>query len=197
MRFALSALALLSQVAPQAAAAERSSEYTDLDTQKHCVAYASSQGEGDWASLVCAGYRGYPVFVGYDDARESVFYGFPKQGENEPAWESFVGFNSSGPRIEWRLEKRGENLVPIAAIHRRFVSDPENPDKNIEVLVVSKVAQPAEHDGCTVGLVLASGNPKANETARRIADEQAAGFACGADERVVVGEPLPEFGRQE
>lgn len=196
MRLYLSVSALLLPFALPATAADMSSEYTDLDAQKHCVGYAATDGEGDWAKLACAGYRGYPVLIDYDDGRESVFYGFPRQGENEPAWESFNGFNSSGPKIEWRLEKRGDNLVPVATIHRRSVSDPENPGKNLEVLVVAKVGQPIERDGCTIGLVLASGNPKANETARKIADEQAATFACGADERVVVGEPLPEFSRR-
>ena len=55
-----------------------------------------------------------------------------------------------------------------------------------EVLVVAKVGQVKEQDGCAVGLVMATGNPKANETARKIADEQARGFACGGDERVLV-----------
>ncbi|MGO4841508.1 hypothetical protein AB4144_55540, partial [Rhizobiaceae sp. 2RAB30] len=61
------------------------------------------------------------------------------------------------------------------------------------------VGQIGERDGCAVGLVMATGNPKANETARKIADEQARTFACGADERVLVGgePPLPEFHRQE
>ena len=36
---------------------------------------------------------------------------------------------------------------------------------------------------------------QANETARKIADEQAETFACG-DERTVVGEPMPGFDRQ-
>ena len=65
------------------------------------------------------------------------------------------------------------------------------------MLVVEKVGQLGEQDGCAVGLVLATGNPKANETARKIADEQAANFACGGDERVLVGEPMPSFDRQE
>ena len=74
---------------------------------------------------------------------------------------------------------------------------PRTRDKQTEVLVVEKVGQIGEQDGCAVGLVLASGNPQANETARKIADEQARGFACGADERVVVGEPMPQFDRLE
>ena len=61
------------------------------------------------------------------------------------------------------------------------------------------MGQIAERDGCAVGLVMATGNPKANETARKIADEQARNFACGADERVLVGAdaPLPEFSRAD
>jgi hypothetical protein len=45
---------------------------------------------------------------------------------------------------------------------------------------------------------VATGNPKANETARKIADEQVRDFACGADEPVQVeGEaPVPSFSRQ-
>ena len=85
--------------------------------------------------------------------------------------------------------------MPFATIHRWFVSDPEDPDKQIEVLVVEKVGQIGERDGCAVGLVLATGNPNANEMARKIADEQARDFACGADERVIVGDPMPEFSR--
>jgi len=30
------------------------------------------------------------------------------------------------------------------------------------------VAQPQEHEGCTVGLVLATGNPEANDQARKL-----------------------------
>nr|WP_206078597.1 hypothetical protein [Mesorhizobium camelthorni] len=57
----------------------------------------------------------------------------------------------------------------------------------------------AERDGYAVGLVVATGNPKANETARKIADEPARNFACGADERVLVSGdvPLPEFSRAD
>jgi hypothetical protein len=52
------------------------------------------------------------------------------------------------------------------------------------VLLVAKVGQPDARQGCTVGLVLATGNPQANEQARRIADDQARSFECGTDERV-------------
>lgn len=182
-----------------ASAGEISSAYTDLDAGRDCTTFASAEeGDGDWANLVCSGYRGYPVLIYSGDLRESVFYGFPPGGDLAPAWESFSAFNSTGPKIEWRIETERARSVPFAAIHRWFVSaDAENPDKQAEVLVVEKVGQMHERDGCAVGLVLATGNPKANEEARRIADERARNFVCGVDQRVVVGDPMPDFSRSE
>ncbi|TIX30286.1 MAG: hypothetical protein E5V40_31905, partial [Mesorhizobium sp.] len=58
----------------------------------------------------------------------------------------------------------------------------------------AKVAQPDTQQGCTVGLVLATGNPQANDQARKLADEKAKSFACGKDKRVLIGNP-PDFGR--
>lgn len=195
----LAAALMISQAAFAVTAhAEIVSAYSDLNAEKDCATFAAAaEGDGDWGNMACSGYKGFPVILYYGDARESVFYGFPPIGDQAPTWESFVAFNSAGPKIEWRIDRNGRVETPFATIHRRFVSDPENPDKNVEVLVVSKVGQYVERDGCVVGLVLATGNPKANDTARKIADEQAASFACGADERVIVGEPMPEFGRQE
>ena len=182
-----------------AAAGEISSVYTDLDLEKDCTVFASAEeGEGDWANLVCSGYRGYPVFIYSGDLRESVFYGFPPGGDLAPAWESFSAFNSTGSRIEWRIEAENGKSIPFATIHRWSVSaDAENPDRQIEVLVVEKVGQMHQRDGCAVGLVLATGNPQANEAARKIADEKARNFACGGDERVVVGGSVPDFSRSE
>jgi hypothetical protein len=184
--------AVLAAFSLPVSAAEIRSEYTDIDVVKGCALIDTAPAdEGDYARHVCPGWRGYPVIVDYDDARESLFYGFPPSA-GEPLWESFSAFNATGPKIEWRLEVEGERTVPFATIHRWFVSaDPEDADARTEVLVVEKVGQPGKGEGCTVGLVVASGNPKANETARRIADEQAPGFACGADERVLVGADLP------
>jgi hypothetical protein len=177
-----------------AQAGDISSAYTDLDWKKDCVTYAqAAEGDGDWASLVCSGYRGYPVLIGYDDARESVYYGFPSD-DMTAVWESFTAFNGSGPKVEWRIETNGDVAIPFAAIHRRSVSNPEDEKKSIEVLVVAKVAQPEEHQGCTIGLVLATGNAQANDLARKLADEKAKTFACGKDKREVIGD-VPPFGR--
>jgi 1,4-dihydroxy-2-naphthoyl-CoA synthase len=109
-------------------------------------------------------------------------------------WESFTAFNASTGKVEWRIETDGDVAVPFAAIHRRSVSNADNPDKSTEVLLVSKVAQPEAREGCTVGVVLATGNPQANDQARRIADEKARAFQCGKDQRVTIG-AVPAFGR--
>jgi hypothetical protein len=189
------AVAGLGQVA---AAGEISSAYTDIDAEKTCSIFSANEEGGEFANLACNGWRGYPVLIYSGDLRESVFYGFPPDGDLAPAWESFSAFNSTGPRIEWRIETDGSRSVPFAAIHRWFVSaDPENPDKQTEVLVVEKVGQMHERQGCAVGLVLATGNPQANEEARRIADERARHFSCGVDQRVVVGDSVPDFSRSE
>ena len=200
MRKAFCCLVALTGLCQLAHAAEVSSAYMDINAEKDCTVFATAaEGDGDWANMVCSGFRGYPVIIYSADLRESVFYGFPPAGDLAPTWESFAAFNSSGPKIEWRIETEDGRAIPFAPIHRWSVSDPENPDKQVEVLVVSKVGQVAERDGCAVGLVAATGNPKANEMARKIADEQARDFACGADERVLVSgdAPLPEFSRAE
>ncbi|MEO5756503.1 MAG: hypothetical protein ABIQ51_06570 [Mesorhizobium sp.] len=172
-----------------------SSAYTDLDSKKDCVTYAqAADGEGDWAELACSGYRGYPVLIAYDDARESLFYGFPPGGDMTSAWESFSAFNSSGAKIEWRIETTGDKAVPFAVIHRLTVSNPEDEKKSTDVLLVAKVAQMDAREGCTVGLVLATGNPSANDQARKLADEKARSFACGKDRHTVIGN-VPAFGR--
>ncbi|TIT55925.1 MAG: hypothetical protein E5W60_25870, partial [Mesorhizobium sp.] len=100
------------------------------------------------------------VLIGYDDARESLFYGFPS-GDMTSVWESFSGLNTAGPKVEWRIETNGDVAIPFAVIHRREVSNPDDENKPTQVLVVAKVAQPDTQQGCTIGLVLATGNPQA------------------------------------
>ncbi len=189
--------AAFSRLAAVAARAETiESVYTDLDIDRDCAMISTAEEGGDAADYVCSGYYGFPVLLFYADLRESVFYGFPPEGTL--AWESFDAFNSTGPKIEWRIAVNGDRKLPFAAIHRWFVNDvPEEPEKKTEVLVVEKVGQPDERQGCAVGYVVATGNPKANETARRIADEQVRDFSCGADEPAIVGGAvqLPSFTR--
>ncbi|WP_028033655.1 hypothetical protein [Chelativorans sp. J32] len=180
-------------------AQEISSAYTKLEPDQTCaVIDKAGEGDGDWADLACSGYKGYPVLVRYGDARESLFYGFPPQAGLP--WESFAAFNSSGPTVEWRIEKEDGWERALATIHRRFVAaNPEKPEAQIEVLVVSKVGQLDARQGCVVGYVVATGNPGANEKARHIADEKARTFNCGKDKPSVVSgsTPLPELSRSD
>ena len=199
MRLILSACLLVLGSAWQTSAQEIVSAYTDIDTDKHCSMFAGGdEEEGDWANFVCPGYRGYPVIINYGDLRESILYGFPPEGDAASVWESFAGFNSTGPRIEWRIEKDGEKETPFATIHRWFVSDGGNSERTIEVLVVEKVGQIEGRESCAVGYVIATGNPNANEKARIIADRDARGFSCGDEPAVEVGTtPLPPIVRWE
>lgn len=179
-------------------AQEMTSVYTELDSDKSCTVYASAEeGGGDWANMVCDGWRGYPVLLQYSDARESLYYGYPPAGDMAPVWESFASFNSTGKTVEWRLERRGEHSLPVATIHRWFVSDDTGED--VQVLVVEKVGQPYERDGCAMAYVVATGNPEANEKARNYADNLVHGFVCGADQPAIDagGVPVPEFVRFE
>ena len=175
------------------------SAYTKIDADTTCTTFAAASADdgGDWANMVCDGYRGYPVFLYYGDARESLFYGFAPGGDLAPAWESFDAFNSTGPTVEWRIETAGEHQIPFATIHRWFVSDPEGGDEQIEVLVVAKVGQPAEREGCAVGYVVATGNDNANEKARHIADNVVRDFVCDADQPTIEqgNVPVPSFNR--
>ena len=139
---------------PRRGGRRNTSAYTDLDAEKDCTIFAAAaEGEGEWANLACNGYRGYPVLIYSGDLRESVFYGFPPDGDLAPAWESFSAFNSAGAKIEWRIETENGRSVPFAAIHRWFGQREAENRKTIEVLVVEKVGQMVEREGCAVGLV--------------------------------------------
>lgn len=176
-------------------AGEISSAYTDVDFDQHCSTFESGQDGEEFANMVCDGWRGYPVLVSAGDLRESLFYGYPPEGTLP--WESFSAFNRTGPRIEWRIEVQGATSAPFATIHRWFVNtDPDNAEKTTEVLVVSKVGQVEDRQGCVVGLVRATGNPDANAEARKVADESARNFVCGRDQTMRIGN-VPDFNRSE
>jgi hypothetical protein len=157
------------------------STYTKLDLDTGCEQISSNEVGG---SFRCAGHDGYPVHFAEGDLRQSVFFGHVGDWHAERAWESFGQFNYVNDTIEWRLK----DGVPFAAILRWFIENP-NPDTGSpdeahrgQVLVVSRVAQPADGNGCVVGYVDALANGDANTLARQVADTLAEGFACRADE---------------
>lgn len=162
------------------------STYTDLDLDECRTVAEDEMG----VSLLCRGFGEYDVHFAESDLRQSILYGpLDKALENE-VFESFEAFNHVGSKIEWRLDT---SRKPVATILRWFIENVDDkagmPTKEStgQVLVISRVAQPEDGRGCVVGYVDALSNPKANELARRVADEQVPGFACGRDESAWFG----------
>ena len=200
-RTSLLVAAMILAFAPGSALAN-SSAYTDLDPELNgCETIASDNIGGVWK---CQGYRDYPFYFKEGDLRASVFFGPILQLLIEEGFESFGPFNSPGKKIEWRLDDSGK---PFAAILRYFISDPEGSANGGQVLVISRVAQADDGLSCVVGYVDARSNKNANELARKVADQDAADFACGYNEALWHGERgasagmtssyLPESLRQE
>ena len=164
-------------------AGSNTSVYTSTDL-KHCTQIEKPDGfvfEGAWR---CKGLGGYDVFISAADSREMAAFG-KRLANNCAGLKTFSGFNSTGGTVEWRL-KEGK---PIAAILRWTVSiDPEDSSKHATWLVVNKLEK---NDSCHMHYVSGS-YPKANEQARKAADDLAEGFACETDAPTVdsnVGAP--------
>lgn len=170
-------------VAPVAGAADSVFSTLDLD---RCQVILEDQGG---VLLKCPGLEGYPVLYKEGDLRPSVFYGSLDKLTEQSGFESFSAFASVNDTVEWRTE----GGKPFAAILRFFIAntDPETGDTpprlKGQVLVVARVGSEDNPTSCVVGLVDALANPKANELARKIADEKAKDFACGADDAAYEG----------
>jgi hypothetical protein len=182
---ALVACAVLA--AAPVAAAELSSAYTPLKLDDcNNVTPADMVDYGTvWR---CKGYDGIDVRVAEGDLRIFVSYG-PKAETQSAAYETLPQFNSIGETLEWRLTKEGGRLQPFATILRyRWDSD------LIEgsTLVVTKLAK---DNACHMAYVEATGNPKANEQARAIADKDAAAFKCKRDKAKHYGADGKEIDR--
>lgn len=170
------------------------SVYTDFDATR-CVMFAPGEADtGIPRQAVCPGYGGYPVLLQTMGGNHSLYFGFPPQGELVSRWASFVDTGTPHDVIEWRVLSEGERQIPLATIQRWFVAAPER-DAPVEVLLVQKVGLIEAWQGCIVGYVVATGNPGANETARKIADTLAREPECPAIEPVIEEGtvPLPEY----
>jgi hypothetical protein len=151
------------------------SVYTDLvlDSCKAIFKGNPDEPGGDFIITRCPGLGKYKVLFKEGDLRQSLHYGYLKKSIVDHAFESFGLFNNMNPKIEWRVDAKGR---PYAAIQRFFVGDDGNQG---QVLVVSRVGQPDDQEGCPVGYVDALANKDANALARKVADTIAADFACG------------------
>lgn len=154
-----------------------SSIYTDLVLDRCKTVSQEEMG----ITLLCDGYRSYQVHFSEGDLRQSLFYGPVRQAILDEAFESFEPFNQVNTRIEWRTDPSGR---PHATILRWILENmgsegmPDDKSRG-EVLVISRVAQPADGIGCVAGYVDARSNANANELARTVADTIAPGFDCG------------------
>jgi hypothetical protein len=174
-RFMAVVMGLPLAVAGCGAAHAAESIYTDLELEKckSLVAPDPDEPGGDFMSSMCPGLGDYQVLFKEGDLRQSLHYGFLRKSIVDHAFESFGQFNHMNPKIEWRIGADGK---PVAAIQRFFTGD--SPDQG-QMLVISKVGQPGEEEGCPVGYVDALANPDANALARKVADTLAASFDCG------------------
>ncbi len=156
-----------------AQAQELSSIYTPLDLKK-CKDVTPADAKDYGTIWRCEGYEGLSVRVAEGDLRIFVSYG-PKAETQTAANETLPQFNNIGDKLEWRVAKEGERFRPFATI-LRYKWDSDNGEGS--TLVITKLGR---DDACHVAYVDATGNPKANEQARAIADRDAVKFVCKQD----------------
>ena len=158
-------------LAPVAALAEEiSSAYTSLELSK-CADVTPEDAKEYGTVWRCKGYEGIDVRVAEGDLRIYVSYG-PKAETQAAAYETLPQFNTIADKLEWRVVKEGERWKPFATI-LRFDWDVD--DKKGTTLVITTLGR---DDACHLAYVDATGNPKANDQARAIADRDARSFAC-------------------
>ncbi|MVT49368.1 hypothetical protein GPL17_02590 [Bradyrhizobium yuanmingense] len=162
------------------------SSYTST-APKDCRQIGKPSALDGSSTRVCPGKDGLIVLIAEDDLREIVSVGRSrKAAAEEPAAKVWFGpFNSSETTIEWRAA----GAKPFAIIQRWHIADNSDPDKqgrpNTKAMLVVTRLPPGPV--CHVAYVDAAANPKANELARKAADDLARGFACGKDEVKIIG----------
>ena len=171
------AVVLAVAVAPALGAGEISSVYTDLDLEKCPVTKTFADSGG--SVRTCDGYNGVPVQVAEDDLRYFVWFG---KDDQTAARQTLTHFNTIHSTLEWRVENHEGVSQPFATILRYSWERGDNGPKG-QTLVVTKLGA---DDACHVAYVKADGNPKANETAREIADSRARNFDCKQDRPMTV-----------
>lgn len=149
------------------AAQSKTSAYSSVE-EKRCRTIKSTDEEGGSYEGSCRGVAGYNLIVEEGDLRTNVKVVAPGGATHSLDLWSVVssGFSSLGPRVEWRLVKRGKTVVPVAIIVRYNANEnPENPDKITSYLAVAKITA---SEVCVTSKI--PPGAKANEDARRAAD---------------------------
>ncbi len=157
--------------------------YTRLDLHK--CRHARGETEEDYGTWWCKGYAGIPVYVAAGDQRAYVSFGRNAKGELA-ARQTLSAFNSQGDTIEWRLANDGPRKRKPFATIIRWITTVSSEDEPVhgQVFVVTRLGPGAV---CHVGYVDALANRNGKELARKIADEHARQFWCGADKPIVYG----------
>ncbi|KPL53067.1 hypothetical protein ABB55_13265 [Prosthecomicrobium hirschii] len=174
---AITALAL---VLPAGAAMAAENAFTDLDL-KGCAVTDSAPPDGDengkpepyaWR---CKGYGSWNVFIAEGDLRAGVAFSRARRFEDD--YHYFPKFSVTGPKVEWRGPRRGNAIVPEAAIFRYIWSVD---GRKGSVLAIARLGRDAT-DTCVFGYVDAVANPDANALAARVADEEAVRWVCNGN----------------
>jgi hypothetical protein len=162
------------------------STYTST-APKDCRVSSAGNGVDDSTIRVCPGKAGLVVLVSEDDLRETVSVGRNRAAAaSEPAAQLWFGpFNSTTTTLEWRAR----NGKPFAIIQRWHLANNTDQDKGGRPIAKPMLAVTRLPPGpaCHVAYIDVKANPKANELARKAADETARDFKCGKDEVKVIG----------
>lgn len=141
------------------------SVYTDI-APANCQTIETDE-ESASSVQKCPGVAGYALLVEDADSRQSVTVVTP-DGKKHPLnyWQVITtGFSSVGEKAEWRVEKKGGKVRPLALIIRVNASEnPEKPEEKTSYLAVAKI---------TDAEVCVTDKAKTNEAARQAADASA------------------------
>jgi hypothetical protein len=184
----LAAALLLAVAGTHVWAAEMVSVYGST-ADKACKKVESSKpGEGEWVVQTCPGAGGYVIRLAVDDLRTTVSAGtsLAAAAKEPAATQGFRTFNRVHDTVEWRGVK-GE--PPFAFIQRWRLNDPMRFEDALGVVSLLVVTRLPPGPVCHAAYVDVKANAdKANELARKAAEEIARGFKCGSDTVHIVGE---------
>ncbi|HEY0385101.1 MAG TPA: hypothetical protein VGC64_03785 [Pyrinomonadaceae bacterium] len=152
-----------------AQAQSNQSMYTNLGGKLCRTLESDTSGAGYYLGR-CPGVAGYKLLVEEGDIRQNITVVTPRGQKHSLDLWSVVGssFSFVGQKAEWRVQKRGGKITPVALIVRYNLSNPEDSAKSTSYLTVSKIT-PGKI--CVTHKIAPGAN--ANEEARRAADDAA------------------------
>ena len=152
------------------AAQTNQSLYTSVEA-KQCRTIKSTSAEGGSYEARCRGVAGFNLIVEEGDLRTNIKVVAPGGAARSLDLWTVVSsaFSSLGPKVEWRMAKRGAKSSPVALIIRYNASeDVDNPNKTTSYLAVAKIT---DSETCITDKIMPG--PNSNADARRAADAAA------------------------